>query len=145
MATVKDLVAGKGKFVSTITGDKTVLDAAKQMNAERVGALVVVDGGSVVGMISERDLLTRVMVAEMDPGKTLVGNVMTKRVAYCKPGNDLDECKQVMTVKRIRHLPVIDNKQLVGIVTIGDLMAREVEEQKKTIEYLNQYIAGDWT
>ena len=145
MLTVKDILEKKGDFVATVGADSTILEAAKEMNSKRIGALVVTEGKRVIGIFSERDILTRVTVAQLDLVQTTVGDVMTRRVSYCKPESKVEECRSIMTVKRVRHLPVIKKDCLVGIVTIGDLLAAEFDEQERTIEYLNQYIHGPYT
>ncbi|MCX7012692.1 MAG: CBS domain-containing protein [Candidatus Sumerlaeota bacterium] len=142
MARVQEILEKKGCQVATIGPEVTVLEAARQMNARRIGALVVVEGESIVGMFTERDILTRVVVGQLDPATTRVGRVMTTPVACCRPDTRLEECMSVMTIKRIRHLPVIEGTQLAGIVTSGDLLAREVAEHRETIEHLHQYIYG---
>ena len=96
----------------------------------------------MAGIITERDILRRVVAAERNPALTAVREVMTASVACCRRETSLDECRSVMTSKRIRHLPVVDEHGVCGIVTIGDLMAHEVDEHQATIEHLNGYIFG---
>jgi CBS domain-containing protein len=96
----------------------------------------------MIGIITERDILRRVVAAERNPSLTPIRDVMTAPVACCKPETTLLECRSVMTDKRIRHLPVVDEHGLRGIVTIGDLMAQEVGEHQATVEYLSSYIFG---
>jgi CBS domain-containing protein len=148
---VKNILAKKGSFVASISRTHTVLDAAKEMNARRIGALVVTDEDNVVGIFTERDVMTRVVALQLDPGKTRVEQVMTCPVACCRSDSSLAECRQVMTNKRIRHLPVVDENKLVGIVTSGDVLANAVEEQRETIddlhksiEYLHEYMHGSY-
>ncbi len=142
MVTVKDILQKKGAQVDTIGPKDTVLDAAKLMNAKRIGALVVTEGSKAIGIFSERDMLTRVVASQLDPATTTVGQVMTSPVACCPATTKIEECKSVMTMKRIRHLPVVDDTGLIGMITSGDLLAMEAVEQEKTIEFLNQYIYG---
>ncbi len=148
---VKDILAKKGPFVASISRNDSVLEAAKEMNARRIGALVVTDGDNVVGIFTERDVMTRVVALQLDPVKTRVEQVMTCPVACCRPDSTLAECRQVMTDKRIRHLPVVENNKLAGIVTSGDVLAKEVAEQQETIddlhksvEYLREYMHGSY-
>ncbi len=148
---VKDIVAKKGPYVASIGREHTVLEAAREMNARRIGALVVTDGDNVVGIITERDVLTRVVALQMDPVKTKVEQVMTCPVACCRPETAISEVRQVMTDKRIRHIPVVEEGKLVGIVTIGDVLAKEAAEQKEkidglheTIDYLHEYMYGSY-
>ena len=142
MSTVQSVLAKKGGQVVTIGVADTALMAATLMNERAIGGLVVLDGGHVVGMFTERDILRRVVAMRRDPATTPVREVMTSPVAYCRRETTLDECRAVMTEKRIRHLPVVDEKGVCGIVTIGDLMARDVTDQQATIQYLNEYIFG---
>jgi CBS domain-containing protein len=142
MATVQMVLAKKGREVVSTTVSDTVLDAATLMNQRGIGGLIVLDGDQVVGMFTERDILRRVVAAQRDPARTQVGEVMTTPVAVCRSETSLGECRAVMTEKRIRHLPVMDEERVCGIVTIGDLMAQEVTEHEATIQYLNEYIFG---
>ena len=142
MATVQSVLAKKGGQVVTIGVADTALVAATLMNERAIGGLVVLDGGRVAGMFTERDILRRVVAMRRDPATTPVREVMTSPVAFCRRETTLDECRAVMTEKRIRHLPVVDEKGVCGIVTIGDLMAQDVTDQQATIQYLNEYIFG---
>lgn len=142
MATVKDILAKKGDFVERIGKDSTVLEAAQRMNDRRIGALVVTDGDTVVGIFSERDILRRVVVAQRDPATLRVSEVMTTPVAVCHLDTSLEECRSAMTARRVRHMPVVEEGRLVGIVTSGDIMAAEAQVQQQTIEYLHQYLYG---
>ncbi len=137
---VKDILAKKGAFVASIGRDHSVLEAAREMNARRIGALVVTDGDNVVGIFTERDVMTRVVALQLDPGATKVEQVMTCPVACCRPDSPLAECREVMTSRRIRHLPVVENNKLVGIVTSGDVLAKEVVEQQERIDGLHRSI-----
>jgi CBS domain-containing protein len=144
MAIVQMILSAKGRQVFTIGAADTVLAAANLMNERGVGGLVVTEGDRVAGIFTERDMLRRVVAALRDPAALPVREVMTAPVATCRPDTTLAECRAFMTEKRIRHLPVVDEKGLCGIVTIGDLLAREVGEHEATIEYLNHYIHGVW-
>lgn len=143
MTSIKNLME-KQSGVVAICKEATIVEAARLMNEKNIGALVVTEGDKdkVVGIFTERDCLKRVIAVEADPATTRVGEVMTSPVAVCRPDTSAEECKSVMTEKRIRHLPVVENGKLVGIVTIGDLISQEVIKFEKTIEYLNQYIYG---
>ena len=145
MPTVHSIISRKGTQVHTISADESVLAAADRMNERGIGGLVVVDGDRMVGIVTERDILRRVVAAEKSPALTPVRMVMTSQVACCRPETTLIECRSVMTEHRIRHLPVVDERGLCGIVTIGDLMAQEVGEHQATIEFLNGYIFGPAT
>lgn len=147
MATVADLLKEKGSRVHSIAPTATVLDATQLMNNHKVGALVVTAGDEecshVVGMFTERDVLTRVVAEERDPRKTLVEDVMSADVAYCSPQTTMDEVSAMMRQRRIRHLPVCEGRgQLRGLVSIGDINAWHADGQATEIHYLNQYIHG---
>jgi CBS domain-containing protein len=143
MATLKDILAGKDLKVISVDPRATVMEAAVLMNHYRVGFLVVIDGERPVGVFSERDILRRVVVARLDPGKTLVNEVMTTEMLVCNPGTSVDEARSVMKNRRIRHLPVVDDQErLVGLVSIGDLNAFNANAQEQTLHVLQEYIYG---
>jgi len=142
MATVQAVLARKGGQVVSAGVTDSVLTAASLMNERGIGGLVVLDGDRVAGMFTERDILRRVVAMRRDPATTLLRDVMTTPVAFCRRETTLAECRGVMTEKRIRHLPVVDDKGVCGIVTIGDLMAHEVTDHEATIQYLNEYFFG---
>ena len=124
MSTVRDILAVKGTHVLSVGKEATVIDAALLMNEHKVGALVVIDGGHVAGMFTERDVLRRVVGEHRDPVSTRVHEVMTVEVVCCTPETTIDEARGAMKTRRIRHLPVCDgNGQLHGLVSIGDLNA----------------------
>src|ERR1051325_171761 len=108
MATVRDILAVKGPHVLSIGPEATVLDSALLMNEHKVGSLVVMSGGNVIGIITERDILQRVVVPRLDPGVTLVQDVMTTELICCQPHPSLEEARGVLKNRRIRHLPVVD-------------------------------------
>jgi CBS domain-containing protein len=145
MPKVRDLLAKKSGEVSSIGEKESVLTAAKKMNALRIGSLVITHGDQVIGIFSERDILTRVVAEGLKPEEVLVGDVMTSPVACCRLDTTLEECKAVMTSKHIRRLPVVEGGKLHGIVTSGDIMATQSSEQAETIEYLKDYLYGPGT
>ncbi len=142
MPKVRDLLKVKGTDVAAVSENDTVLDAAKLMNEKKIGSVVVTHEETVVGIFTERDILVRVVAEGADPATTKVGDVMTRPVAACCPHTTLEECKGVISEKRIRHLPVVDDGRLVGMITSGDLMANEALEKQQTIEYLYDYLYG---
>ena len=142
MPSAESLLEKKGRDVATVDRTDSVLDAAQEMNRRRIGAVVVRDGERVVGIFTERDILNRVVAAGLSPGETPVGTVMTSPMAVCRRDTRLAECKSVMTQKRIRHLPVVEEGRLYGMISIGDIMASEVADQQATIEYLHEYLHG---
>jgi CBS domain-containing protein len=140
MATVRDLLARKHGEVISIAPTDTVLRAAQAMNQHGIGGLVVLDRGALVGVFTERDILRRVVAAERDPASTPVRDVMTAPVITCLPETSVEECGAILSGRRIRHLPVTDDRGLVGLVTSGDLLAFQVTEQIATIQFLNSYM-----
>ncbi|RMF84791.1 MAG: CBS domain-containing protein [Planctomycetota bacterium] len=142
MPTAQTLLDRKGTDVATVDQDATVLEAAQIMNERRVGALVCTAGERVVGIFTERDILRRVVAENRPPANTRVGDVMTTPMACCKRTTSLAACRALMTKKRIRHLPVVEDGVLHGIISSGDILASEVADQQDTIEYLHEYLYG---
>jgi CBS domain-containing protein len=143
MSNVRDILATKGPHVQSIGPRASVLDAAMLMNEHKIGCLVVLDAGRVIGMFSERDILQRVVVPRRDPGETQVADVMTMEVICCRLHTSLDEARGVMKNRRIRHIPVMDDgDQMCGLVSIGDLNAHAMHDHESTIHVMAQYIYG---
>jgi CBS domain-containing protein len=142
MATVRELLARKGTDVISIGPTATALDAARIMNERGVGGLLVLgDGGQLVGIFTERDILRRIVAAERPADDTPVSEVMTAAVTTCVPETSVEECGAIMTTRRIRHLPVVDAAGgLHGVVTSGDVLAYRVAEHEATIQYMNSYM-----
>ncbi len=128
--------------VHTIEPGSSVLEAARLMNDKKIGSLVVTDTHAVRGIVTERDLLQRVIAAERDPKTTKVAQVMTTILLTCTPETSLTEAREVMRTKRIRHLPVLEDGQLVGMLSIGDLNAAESKHLTATIQTLEAYITS---
>ena len=139
MATVWRILEKKGKAVSSTELTESVAAAARLMNERKIGGLVVTDQGKMVGILTERDILTRVVAQARDPVATTVREVMTSPVATCRRETSLNECIGVMTSKQIRHLPVVDDRGVCGIITSSDLLAFQVTEHEATIRYLKSY------
>ncbi|MCK6485567.1 MAG: CBS domain-containing protein [Phycisphaerae bacterium] len=142
MIHVSDILQKKGPKVASVAGTTSVVEAARRMNADHIGSVVVTEGERVVGIFTERDVLNRIVAAGRDPAQTRVADVMTTPVACCRGDTKLDECRRVMREKRIRHLPVVEGGRLVGMISIGDLNAFEAKEQAETIHYLSEYLYG---
>jgi CBS domain-containing protein len=142
MPTVRDILCHKGCEVATIDRRRTVVEAAMLMNERHIGSVVVLDVREVIGIFTERDILVRVVAARRDPETTAVGEVMTAPVVCCTPEAEVQECKALVTNQRLRHIPVVEEGSLVGIITSGDLMAREAFDRDDTIESLAEYIGG---
>jgi CBS domain-containing protein len=126
--------------IATVGCDATVFDAASLMNERKIGSVVVLEAEKVVGILTERDVLTRVVTQQRKPEETLVRDVMTSPVAVASLSTSSDELRGVMRDRRIRHIPIVDEGELVGLVSIGDLNFAKSQEQEATIRYLEQYI-----
>lgn len=144
MHKVKHILDQKSSAVSTIDADATVLDAARVMNQRHIGALVVAQGEKITGIFTERDILNRVVAAQRSPAETAVKDVMTAPVACCRRETTEAECRAVMRRKRIRHLPVVEDERLVGLISIGDIIEDENVENEETIHYLHEYLYGGY-
>jgi CBS domain-containing protein len=143
MSTVREILAKKGTHVWSVGKDATVLDAALLMNEHRIGALVVLEEGRVIGMFTERDVLRRIVAAQRDPARTRVAEVMTDEVVCCTPETSIDEARGAMKNRRIRHLPLVDDdRRLLGMISIGDLNAYQADGQEQTIYLLQEYLYG---
>jgi CBS domain-containing protein len=139
---VKEILSEKGYEVWTISPETTVFDALKSMSEKGVGALVVLDNQEVVGVFSERDYARKVILEGKSSKDLPVQEIMTRRVVFVKPENTTDECMALMTDKHIRHLPVIEDDELVGIISIGDVVKAIISQQELVIEQLENYITG---
>ena len=142
MKRVRDILEVKGNHVWSIEPSATVFDALKRMAEKQVGALVVLEEAKVVGIISERDYARKVILQGRNSPTTLVSEIMTARVAYAQPQQAIEECMAVMTEKRIRHLPVMEEGLVIGVISIGDLVKSIIAEQQFIIEQLERYITG---
>jgi len=140
--TVGAVLRHKGNHVWSTSPDDSVLQAIALMADKGVGALVVLRGDALVGMISERDYARKVVLQGRSSKDTLVKDIMTSPVCSAGLGQTIDECMRIVTAERIRHLPVVDAGKVVGVVSIGDLVRQLVSIQGETIQYLHEYIAG---
>jgi CBS domain-containing protein len=140
MTTVKQLLDQKGREVFSIPPDATVYDAIKKMADKNVGSLVVLDEDQLIGIITERHYARKVVLEGRASPATPVRAIMETSVIYAKPQQSVEECMAVMTDKKIRHLPVIENGRLIGIISIGDLVQAIISHQQFTIEQLEFYI-----
>lgn len=143
MAHVSDILDAKGHDVRRIDGSATVLDAVKAMVEGNVGALVVTEGGHLAGIVTERDYMRRVTLEGRDERTTPVREIMSAPFVYVAPEVTIDECMAIMTERRFRHLPVLeDESELVGIVSIGDVVKFQSQEQGVQIKFLTEFISG---
>jgi CBS domain-containing protein len=142
MKTVRDILKVKGHSVWCVEVGSTVFEALGRMAEKEVGALVVMDGTRLAGIISERDYARKVILLGRTSPNTLVEEIMTSHVAYTHLDQSIEECMAIMTDKRIRHLPVFDEGKLVGIISIGDLVKAIIADQQFIIEQLERYITS---
>jgi CBS domain-containing protein len=142
METIDDLLRTKGRKVFSIAPDTSVYEAVALMADKDIGALMVMEGGRPLGLITERDYSRNVILKGRSSKDTAVKEVMTTPVIGVQPDQRLEECMAIMTEKRVRHLPVMSGKELVGIVSIGDLVKAVVAEQKFVIDQLMSYITS---
>ena len=142
MFSVNDLLRYKGSDVWTISPDKTVYDALVLMATQKIGALVVVENNKVCGMISERDYARKVILKGRSSSKTTVKDIMTTKVLYVAPDKSVNECMALMTELTVRHLPVLKDGELAGLISIGDIVRSVISEQEFVIHQLESYITG---
>jgi len=142
MNQLSEVLDAKGHDVLRIDAAASVLEAAKRMVDANVGSLVVTDSGEVVGIVTERDYLRRVTLAGRFDRETSVREIVSSPLIVATPDTTIDECKALMTERRIRHVPVVDHGEVVGIVSIGDIVKFESEQQSFEIKYLTDYITA---
>jgi CBS domain-containing protein len=142
MKTVSDILAKKGSEVLSISPSVTVIDAVKAMAQQKVGALLVLEAGKLRGIVSEQDYTRKVILTCLNAEQMLVQDIMTRQVVVTRPDQPIQEVMAIMTDRRIRHLPVMQNGELVGLVSIGDLVKEIISEQQFIIAQLEHYIQG---
>lgn len=140
MKTIRQLLAAKGGEVHTIAPQARVFDALKLMAEKNVGALVVLDHGRLVGVISERDYARKVILHGKSSHDVPVREIMTDKLVTVQPGQTVEECMALMTNNRVRHLPVVEGERLIGVLSIGDLVKEVIADQEQTIKQLESYI-----
>ena len=140
--TVNQILSTKGKEVHSIVSTITVYEALKVMGEKNIGAVLIIEDNVLKGVLSERDYARKIVLKDKSSKKTHVNEIMEKEVFTVKPSDNLDYCMELMTAKRIRHLPVLENDTIVGIVSIGDVVKAIIELQKNTIQHLDSYISG---
>jgi CBS domain-containing protein len=142
MKTVAQLLRSKPHGVLSITPDTAVYHALQLMAEKNVGALLVLDGDSLVGIFSERDYARKVILVGKSSKETQVREIMSSHVLYVRPQQTIQDCMALMTDKRVRHLPVLDEHRVVGVISIGDVVKSIISEQEFMIEQLQNYITG---
>lgn len=142
--TIASILKNKGREIWSVAPDETVYDAIALMAEKRVGAVLVVSQGKLVGIVSERDYARKVILQGRSSKETEVRQIMTSSLVTVTSDDTVDECMRVMTQHRIRHLPVLDNGALAGIVSIGDLVNAVISDQAHTIHQLHTYIGSNY-
>ena len=143
--TIDSIIGQKQRDVFSITPDATVYDAVALMAEKNVGALLVVEDGSLVGIISERDYTRKVMLRGKRSRETQVREIMSTNLTTVDPKQSIDDCLRFMTEKRIRHLPVVRDGHICGVISIGDLVKHVISVQSATLDHLERYISGGYT
>jgi CBS domain-containing protein len=142
MSTVQTILDRKGSMVLAVHPGITVYSAACLMNEKHIGGLVVLEDNVIAGVFTERDILKRVVGAGLDPAYTTVREVMTTPVSTCSPEMPVDELVEIMTQRRMRHIPVVRDGYLKGIVTSGDVFVQQLLDSRAQLTYLNEYMHG---
>ncbi len=142
MSTVRNILQKKGNSVFSVSPDTSVYDALEDLEEKNLGGLVVVENGKLIGVFTERDYARKVILKGRSSKETSVRDIMSSRPIFVNPDNTLDECMQLMTDKFIRHLPVMENEELVGVISISDLVRHIIHEKEFIIQNLEHYISG---
>jgi CBS domain-containing protein len=142
MRTVRDILQGKGFDVYAIAPESSVYQALQLMAEKNVGALMVMTGDTVVGLISERDYARKIVLKGRLSRDVAVREIMTPEIVAIGPEEDVERCMTLMTHKRVRHLPVFENGRLIGLISIGDIVKAIIEHKEETIQQLEKYIKG---
>lgn len=142
MKLVKHLLDSKGREIISIAQDASVLEAITMMADRSIGSLLVMEGAALKGIVTERDYARKVIVKGRSSKSTQVGEIMTVDVYTASPEKTVNDCMTIMTERRIRHLPVVDNDSVVGLISIGDLVQAIISDQQEEIQQLEQYISG---
>ena len=139
---VENILQSKGRAVETVTSSTTVAEAVERLNGKRIGAVVVVDAGKVTGILSERDVVRHLGSEWSTLANRPVSEIMTRNVVTASRFSTISDVMERMTDKRIRHMPIVDNNELGGIVSIGDVVKRKIEETEQEATALKEYIAS---
>ncbi len=142
MRTVRQLLESKSPDIHSISPDVPVIDAIRLMAEKGVGAVLVMQGEALVGILSERDYARKIVLAGLSSKQTPVRDIMTSKVITVSPDDDAQTCMQTVTRNRIRHLPVVENGRVQGVISIGDLLAAVIEQQQHELDQLQRYITG---
>ena len=137
---VSDILQAKGKNIYSVTGEVSVYEAIRIMGEKNIGALVVMDADALKGIISERDYARKIVLKGKSSRETMVKDIMTAQVITVAPEDQIEICMELMSEKHIRHLPIVDNGKVTGMISIGDVVNAIIASQKETIEHLKNYI-----
>ncbi len=143
--TIAAVLGQKSREIFSVTPNTCVDDAVKMMDEKNVGALLVMKGNKLVGMLSERDYARKVMLRGKKSAETKVSDIMSSNLTVTNPNEGVEECLRVMTDKRIRHLPVLEGEKVIGVISIGDLVKHVISCQSATIAHLESYISGGYS
>ena len=144
MITIEQLLNNKDDQIWSVEPKTSIFEALIIMSDKEIGALLVIEDEKLVGIFSERDYARKVILKGKSSKNTQVGELMTKKVLYIDPKQTINDCMVIMTDKHIRHLPVIENDKVIGMVTIGDVIKQIISEQEYTIQHLENYITGTY-
>lgn len=142
MKFVNHLLDSKGRDIISVAPDSSVFDAIKVMADKAVGSLLVMDGDELLGIVTERDYARKVILKGRSSESTTVSEVMTKEVMTTSSSKTVNDCMELMTKRRIRHLPVVEDNRVIGMISIGDLVQAIISDQQEEIEQLEHYISG---
>jgi CBS domain-containing protein len=143
MTMIKHILRAKGRGCVSVSPNETVYAALEKMAEKNIGSVLVMDGATLVGIFTERDYARNIVLKGRSSPQTLIKKVMSARVACVTPDDTVDECMALMTRKRVRHLPVIEDEAVVGIISIGDLVKSIIDDQRFTIDQLETYFRGE--
>ncbi len=144
MSNVREILGKKGNKVWSVTSQETIFNTLKLMAEKNVGAVLVVDGEKIAGIFSERDFARHIVKKNLQLQETPVKSVMTSRIIFVHPSQTTEECMSIMTNKRIRHLPVMEEGKLIGVISIGDVVSKIIDDYKFSISQLEQYVTGEY-
>ena len=144
MSVISEIIENKGGMVLSVNINESVLDAINLMAQVNIGAVLVQDDDTISGIFTERDYLQKIALKSLSSRETRVGDVMTTPVVSADPGDSIQQCMETMTTCRCRHLPVVNDGKLLGIVSIGDLVKKRLDEKEIEVEQLSQYITGTY-
>ena len=144
MHRISSVLARKGATILSISSGELVIEAIRRMAEAGVGSILIVDGGELVGIFTERDYLRRIALQGRRSDETSISDVMTTKIICVGPEESVEQCMAVMTEQRIRHLPVMEGEKLLGVVSIGDLVRQISREQAERIRYLTEYVSGSY-